>query len=249
MGFWRKGALAGSAAETPDERGRVFTWTRERRIWVHLSAFLFFSILIHGSGFYLFKVVYPSPVRVEPEPRGILVLEPSEPAVRSILQRISDRTIYLHPPSHQSETRFGIERDPIRFTPSFQKIEQDLLPPEAIHDLEGDIEPLEPPARTAEGAPGTGNHPANGFKLDPGLAHRAIAPWSILNDYLLPAPPLPLIRFSIEIAPGGEVKVTSVDASLPDGEKAEMVSVIESALRFVPASGIERGWIEIGGEG
>ena len=61
--------------EEPDERGKVFNWTREKRIWVHLTAFLLFSILIHGSGFYLFKVVYPSPVRVEPEPDGITVTQ------------------------------------------------------------------------------------------------------------------------------------------------------------------------------
>ncbi len=225
-----------------EERGRVFTWARDKRVWMHLLAFLLFSVIIHGSGFYLFKVVYPSPVRVEAEPDGITVMEPSDPVTRSTLQRLSDRTIYLMAPSARSELRVRQETHPVHFTPAFRRADLKLAPPPALLPGPGKVEPLPPSAhdetpRTEERVP---------VKLDPALAKRSLAPWSVLHDYLALAEAVPSVRCSIEVAPGGEVRVLSLDAALAEGEKRELVAVIESTLRFLPAAETAQGWIELG---
>lgn len=223
-----------------DERGRVFTWAKDKRVWVHLTAFLLFSVLIHGSGFYLFKVVYPSPVRVEVDPDAITVLKEGDPAARTVLQRLADRTLFLSPPSEESGARVRLDSHEIRFTPAFQRTDLSLLVPESMRAGPGEPEPIpySDPASAAMTVP---------LKLDPALANRGLAPWSILRDFLSLADRLPSMRFSIEVAPGGEVRVTEVEAELGEAEKRELAEVIESTLRFVPAAGTGRGWIELGG--
>jgi hypothetical protein len=232
--------------EEQDERGKVFQWAREKRTWLHIIAFLFFSIIVHGSGFYLFKVVYPSPVRVEARADAITILDTTNPAVRSVLQRISDRTIFLLPPSSQSEVRVRLEDHRVRFTPAFQRTELELKAPPLPAAIPGVIEPLEPDAVSSVGGATPGGIRV---KLAPSLVERPIAPWSIMDDYLSTAVSLPLLRIDLEIAPDGGVRVTGVRAELEDSVKAELAIVIESTLRFVPATGVETGWIEIGGEG
>lgn len=237
--------------EEQDERGKVFQWAREKRTRLHITAFLLFSIIVHGSGFYLFKVVYPSPVRVEARPDAITILDTANPAVRSVLQRISDRTIFLMPPSSQSEVRVRLEDHRVRFTPAFQRTELELKAPLLPAAIPGVIEPLEPDHAASDASTPDGGTPPGGIrvKLDPSLVDRPIAPWSIMDDYLSTAVSLPLLRIDLEIAPDGGVRVTGVRAELEDSEKAELATVIESTLRFVPATGVETGWIEIGGEG
>ena len=243
MAFFGKAVLE----EEPDERGKVFTWTREKRIWMHLSAFLLFSILIHGSGFYLFKVVYPSPVRVETEPDAVTVLEPTDPAVRSLLQRLSDRTIFLLPPSAQSAARLRREEERVRFTPAFQRAELQLVVPPSLAKGPGLPDPLPPSLAVRPGGEVGDLAGAVRIKLDPALADRGYAPWSILHDYLSLADSLLHVRLMIAITPGGEVRVTGVEAALEESEKRELSAVIESTLRFVPAPDSATGWIEVGG--
>ena len=238
MGFFGRAVVE----EEPDERGKVFHWVREKRIWVHLTAFLFFSILIHGSGFYLFKVVYPSPVRVESEPDRITVMKSDDPSTRSVLQRLADRTIFLMPPSAQAEERVRLDSRQVRFTPAFQKTEPSLLPPASMAPGPGWPEPLPLADRAGASAPASVS-----VKLDPALAGRPLAPWSILHDYLALAEEIPAARLTLEIAPGGGVKVTAVEAALDESGKRDLATVIESTLRFQPAPGTATGWIELGG--
>jgi hypothetical protein len=235
MGFFSK-----TVEEDEDERGKVFTWAKDRRLWMHLSAFLLFSVIIHGSGFYLFKVVYPSPVRVKPDPDAIQVLESDDPAARALLQRLADRSIYLLPPSARSEVRLRLESGKIHFTPGFQRAGLDLLPPPSLEPGPGLVEPVAvtPPASSR----------ADGrvfLKVDPALEERPIAPWSVLHDYLGLAEAIPAVRFAITIAPGGEVEVTGIEGRLEEPEKAELATVVESTLRFLPSSGTVTGWIEL----
>ena len=226
--------------EEPDERGKVFHWIREKRIWLHLTAFLLFSLLIHGSGFYLFKVVYPSPVRLEPEPDGITVMKSDDPAARTVLQRLADRTIFLMPPSTQAEERVRLESRRVRFAPAFQKTELALLTPASMGSGPGVPEPV-PFLGTGQGMM------VVQVKLDPSLASRPLAPWSILHDYLALAEELPAARMMLEIAADGRVKVDRVEAALEDSEKRELTTVVESTLRFLPAAALAKGWIELGG--
>lgn len=228
-----------------EERGKVFLWAREKRTWIYLTAFFLFSILIHGAGFYLFKVVYPSPVGIAPRPDAITILDASNPAVRSVLQRISDRTIFLLPPSSQSDVRVRLENHPVRFTPAFQRTQLELREPPLPAALPGVIEPIEPVAGNPESDP---LQRSIRVKLAPSLVDRPVAPWSIMDDYLDTAVSLPLLRIDLEIATDGSVRVTGIRAEMEESEKAELATVIESTLRFVPAAAVQAGWIEIGGE-
>lgn len=239
MGFFFK-----RTEPDPDERGKVFTWTRDKRLWLHLTAFLIFSILIHGSGFYLFKVVYPSPVRVETEPESITVMDPTDPATRSVLQRLLDRTVFLAPPSAESEVRVRLEEQRVHFTPAFQKTELETIPPESLRTGPGlpDPLPLDRPVADEAVADETGP-----VRRDEQLLKRPYAPWSLFEDYLALAGTLPRSRMRLEVAPGGEVKVTEQQSELGAQEMRELAEVVEATLRFVPAAEPVSGWIELGG--
>lgn len=238
MAFFRKTEV------DPDERGKVFTWTRDKRLWMHLTAFLIFSILIHGSGFYLFKVVYPSPVRVEAEPESITVMDASDPATRSVLQRLSDRTVFLAAPSADSDVRVRLEEQQVHFTPAFQSTDLEPIPPESLRDGPGLPDPLPP----SHGATADDAIVESGpIRRDEQLGQRAYAPWSLFQDYLALAETLPRVRMRIEVSPGGEVRVVEQGSELGEIEKRELAEVVESTLRFVPSSGTVTGWIEVGG--
>ena len=158
--------------ETDDPDTGIFQWARERRLWVHLSAFLMFSFLIHGAGFYLFKVVYPTPVRVESSPSAVTLMDTSNPDVRLLLQRVSDRTVFLFPPSLHTDARLQLESRPVRFTPAFQRTQLEVKPLPSPTDPEVllDAGPVH--------SPDSGDAP---FKLamrrEGGLKRREIAPW------------------------------------------------------------------------
>lgn len=232
MGFWGLRSIE----EDPDQRGRTFVWARDRRLAQHLFAFLVFSVLVHGAGFYLFKVVYPSPGRVGSRAQGVVVMDAADPAVRPALQRFLDRTVYLSPPSEQSEVRIGLDPTAVRFRPSFETREAALEPPPSpLEPMSGE---LPRPPRPDAGVP---------FKLAPALAGRAVAPWSILRDYLALAEGLPPARLALEIAADGSVRVGGVEAALDETAKAELASIVEATLRFVPAEAAASGWLEIGG--
>ncbi len=142
-----------------------------------------------------------------------------------------------------------LEDHPVRFTPAFQRTELELQAPPHPAALPGVIEPLPLDPLEAEKADAGGPVRSIRVKFAPSLVDRPTAPWSIMDDYLGTAVSLPLLRIDLEIAPDGSVRVTGVRAELEESEKAELATVIESTLRFVPAPAVEVGWIEIGGEG
>lgn len=224
-----------------DPNPTIFQWTRNRRAWMHLSAFLLFSTLIHGSGFYLFQVVYPSPSRELPRAETISVMDPSDPGVRSLLQRVSDRLTFLRPPSEEMDVRMSIEELSVRFTPSFQTTEvkpMDLafswtLPPsmEMVgNSLSGEAGvPHAPVVLTPQGE----------------LVQREIAPWSILQDYLGLADQIPPMRIRLLVNEEGMVFVEEIDSSLEPGAESGIQQVVESTLRYLPAESSSTGWLGI----
>jgi hypothetical protein len=136
--------------------------------------------------------------------------------------------------------RLRLESIQVRFTPDFLRIEPALLPPPSLDKGSGPVTPLP----LAAAVPGRSSGRVF-VKIDPGLAGRPLAPWSVLHDYLGLAESIPTARFALEIAPGGEVSVTGVEGELGDGERAELAGAVESTLRFVPAEGNAAGWIEL----
>lgn len=224
-----------------EENPTIFNWTKNRRSWIHLIAFLVFSVIIHGSGFYLFQVVYPSPTRVQPRADKISLMDPVDPNVRSLLQRVGDRMTFLLPPSEISGVQVSVDELPVRFTPSFQTTEITTadpvfpwtLPPSA--ELAGKVsksldEPLASPLTlTPQGE----------------LLHRDRAPWSIMEDYLSLADFLPAMRIEIVVDEDGMVAVEKVEGELDPQAAGEIKQVVESTLRYLPAPGASSGWLEI----
>ncbi len=234
--------------EEDDERGRVFYWARERGLWLYVTAFFIVSILIHGSGFYLFQVVYPSPVRKETDPQQINILDASNPSVRTILQRASDRAIYLKPASTAADVRIRLKDNPVRFTPAFQETEIPLEPLRYHWTIPGMITPL---SQSGSGDNASGK-PVSGkltVRLSETLRNRGIAPWSIMKDYFEMAEALPSLHFEVEVSPEGNVRIASIESELEPDEEEELRALVESTLRFNPGNEAETGSMEIFVEG
>lgn len=215
--------------------GNVFEWSRGRNHFLVLSGFLAFSLLIHGAGFYLFRVAYPPPERVDPDTDRLVVLDPSEPAVRRLLQVAADRSLFLSPPSRDSGVRTSIEDGIVRFAPANEIATPEIftakfawMPPPDISfaDSRSDYEAVESAVM---------------IELGVELDGREIAPWSILRDYLDGVENLPNLRADIVVGEDGLVSVESIEGPVGEG----FPQALESTLRFLPAGEISSGWIEI----
>jgi len=221
----------------------IFSWKKTKNPSWLLGVFIAFSALVHGSGFYLFQVVYPAPVRVEPTPDRITILDPAYPATRSTIQRVKDRTVFLHPPSENSGVRVRLSDHAARLSPSFKKIQPAFLPPRDEHSR------LPSPPDAGEPVPPAGEKLT--FRLSPNLKKRGIAPWSILSDYLSESEVLPSLRINLRVLPDGKIGTASVQGvEIPDSARAEFNRAVESTLRFRPlrdgaSENSEPGWIEI----
>lgn len=243
MSIWNPFARKPMPADGPEaekaDLSTVFNWTRNRGPLFHMMGFVFFSLIIHSAGFYLFQVVYPPPVRLEPEGESVTMMDPGDPAVRALLKRVEDRTVFLFPPSTRAGVRIGADDIDVRFTPSFQNTQLDPVPPAYDWDL--------PPVLKAPLEVGELPAAPTGIEISRSgdIANRAIAPWSIMRDYLERADWLPDLAISLEASPEGIVIVTRVEGELQPGEKEELKQVVESTLRFVPQDKTSRGEIRI----
>lgn len=217
----------------------VFDWSRVRRPYAVLSGFLAFSLIIHGFGFYLFRVAYPPPERVEPDIDAISVLDSSNSSVRHLLQLASDRSIYLFPPSRASETRLRIEDDDVRFAPSLSAESP------ALFEKEYSWSPPPKTVFTSQDSFPDGPGKNVTVALYGGLTDLAIAPWSILRDSLDRIGEIPRLRVNLAVEVDGGVTVDSIEG-LPEGaSQRELAEVVESTLRFLPINSRSTGWIEI----
>ncbi|MDF1826044.1 MAG: hypothetical protein P1U68_15470 [Verrucomicrobiales bacterium] len=234
---------ASSSSYSPDEEPNptIFNWAKNRRTWIHLIAFLIFSVIIHGSGFYLFQVVYPSPTRVQPRADMISLMDPVDPNVRSLLQRIGDRMTFLLPPSEVSGIQVSVDELPVRFTPSFQITE--ITPANPVFAWS-----FPPSAGLAGSATASIDEPLDsGLRLTSqgGLLERERAPWSIMEDYLSLAEWLPTMRIEIVVDQAGLVEVKNVEGELDQQAAGEIKQVVESTLRYLPGPEESSGWLEI----
>lgn len=239
--FQRSEAFLLVRKDGEDPNPTIFDWRRNRRGWIHLFAFLVFSVIIHGSGFYLFQVVYPSPTREKPRADLISLMDPADPGVRSVLQRVGDRMTFLLPPSEASDVQVSIEELAVRFTPSFLMTEMSpaepvfpwTMPPsgtafrESLSENEGAV--YSPLVISAQGE----------------LLHREVAPWSILEEYLSLADFIPAIRLELRVDEEGRVLVGAVESELDVGAREEIKQVVESTLRYLPAPEASSGWLTI----
>jgi len=216
----------------------IFSWSKDRLNWLYLTAFTIFSITIHGAGFYLFQVVYPTSTRVDPKMQKVSILHESNPEVRSLFQRLKDRTIYLTTPSEQSDVGVRLQDHEVRFLPSFQSANIEPVPPEFPWSLSlNEMLPLELPEVGSESEPLV--------SFDEALGRREVAPWSILEDYLRRVESVPAFRARVEVSPDGGVRVTEIDAELEEANREDLIEVIESTLRFLPGGKLTEGWMDV----
>jgi hypothetical protein len=85
----------------------------------YFGLFVAVSFAVHWFGFYLFQVVYPVTGRVEPVPRRVTVLDPTQPAVAALMRQVDDRVVFLRPASSGSDVRVNLGDHSVRFRPSF----------------------------------------------------------------------------------------------------------------------------------
>lgn len=210
--------------------------------WVYLTLFLVFSVTIHGAGFYLFQVVYPAPSRLEPDQDALTILDRSDSRVRALLLRLRDRTIYLEPPSDESDVRLSLGDHQVRFTSTFQETDLKLVEP--IYPWSLDPRWIDPDASEELEIPmGRTEHQL--FSMDAALSNRGAAPWSILEDYLDYADSIPAFRANLRVNAQGDVKVLELDGEIGKQSEDELVRVIESTLRFNPGSEAIIGWLDV----
>lgn len=218
----------------------LFHWAQNRRTWLYLGGFLFFSTVIHGAGFYLFQVVYPTPSRVEPAEGKITVLNSGDPSIRDLLQRVQDRSVYFLPVSRDSDVRIELEDSLIPFSPSYGEVSKELIPPEypwslpftgrqAVQELDSNDPLISKVEVEREGD----------------LLDREFAPWSIFKEYLRRAEWIPEIRIRILVEPDGSTSVLEIQGDVEEEAQTELFEVIASTLRFKPREGQSDGWIRI----
>ena len=220
----------------------IFDWAKDRRGLLHITNFLMFSVLVHGAGFYLFQVTYPPPVRVEPTADVLTMLDGEDLEVRSLLQRVEDRTVVLRPPSEGSKVRVDLSDHQVRFEPTFLGSET------ATPDSRREVLAQQVLAGRFKGSrPVVGLLTPQTVQLgcDALLAERKIAPWSLLEDYLRSVEGLPEFRAEVTVGPDGGVEVMQITPAFGQESEAALRELIEATLRFVPGQDSSLGWIEV----
>ncbi len=231
-----------------EQDNSVFDWSKDRWIGWHVAFFIIFSLVLHGSSFYLFQVVYPSPVRVEQEPAKITILDESDPAIRFVLQRVRDRTVYLRPPSDASTVRQELSDHNVRFAPSFESIGPRFLPPDDHSPELSGLFQLNNSEQNSD--PELDVKRSLSMEFSPVLSERGVAPWSILSDYLEGAGEIPAFRADFSVLPDGTIIDVSTGSDFDPEVGKEVAKVIESTLRFNPLEEPNgktvEGWVKVG---
>jgi hypothetical protein len=142
--------------ETPKETPLIFHWPRPLEQGKRLIFWIGVVALGLAGFFYVFQVVYPQSQRSTPIPHQVLLLDPSDPVARAILNKVQDRDFLVLPSDdpHADEAKLE-ERAPV-FHPSYEGRQfslQDLphkpftVPPARL--LKAD-EPVLPPLDLSE---------------------------------------------------------------------------------------------------
>ena len=236
--FFTKHLVHGEGEKDP-EMDSVFNWTKNQRAWMYLTGFLFFSLIIHGAGFYLFKVVYPAPTRIEAKGESITLMDPTDPGVRALMKRIEDRTVFLFPPSKDAGIRVEIGEGDVRYSPSYRDANLELKQPSYPWSLPPAIDTVMPPAGL--------NAPQPRFDVAflGAISECKVAPWSILQDYLEQLDALPSLSVKLSVLRDGTVAVAGVEGDMSESDRKKFADVVETTLRFLPVDDPVEGRIRI----
>src|SRR5215472_16830879 len=77
-------SVASEAASEP----LLFSWDSPRRQRTMLAAFLVLSVVAHALCFYIFQIVYPTPVALLPPPARVTFIAPDSEEGRTLLRWI-----------------------------------------------------------------------------------------------------------------------------------------------------------------
>src|SRR4030095_11821200 len=134
-----------SASEPP-----LFSWDSPRRQGTMLAAFLVLSVVVHALCFYVFQIVYPTPVALLPPPARVTFIAPDSEEGRTLLRWIDAEDPAVAFTTHPApEARLGA-LPKTEHLPSYSTIEPNLKelpslkpdlripssrPPSAVHSV------------------------------------------------------------------------------------------------------------------
>jgi hypothetical protein len=91
-----------SVASEPAAEPLLFTWDTPRRQSTLLAAFLVLSLVAHALCFYIFQIVYPTPVALLPPPARVTFIAPDSEEGRTLLRWVDAEdpavAFTTHPP-------------------------------------------------------------------------------------------------------------------------------------------------------
>lgn len=233
--------------KAPETNPLIFHWTIP--VWKQRGLLFWMFVVLLGLAafFYLFQVVYPQAQRFTPVPHQIVVLNPTDPAAKELMNRVHDRDFLILPPASESTSTVSLEEHAPVFHPTFEghklqlqdlpsktftvpparllQMDAPVLPPPDFTDLK--VSPI-PTVKTVTVTPSLV------LRLSGPLSLRVVKRTADLSGITM-ADPMSC-RFQLGVnADGG------VDVALPlsSGEDAETIAKLTAAMqsiRFAPAS-------------
>ncbi|RBP39026.1 hypothetical protein DES53_11049 [Roseimicrobium gellanilyticum] len=160
-------------AETSKESPLIFHWPRPLEQGKRLIFWIGVVALGLAGFFYVFQVVYPQSQRSTPIPHQVLLLDPSDPIARAILNKVQDRDFLVLPSDDPGANAARLEDHAPVFHPSYEghqlglqdlphkpftvpparllKVDEPVLPPLDLSGLKRPVEDAMPTSK--ESAP------------------------------------------------------------------------------------------------
>lgn len=155
--------------ETSKETPLIFHWPRPLEQGKRLIFWIGVVVLGLAAFFYVFQVVYPQSQRSTPIPHQVLLLDPSDPAARAILNKVQDRDFLVLPSDDPSVDEARLEEHAPVFHPSYEghklslqdlphkpftvpparllKVDEPVLPPLDLSELKRPAEEADPASK------------------------------------------------------------------------------------------------------
>lgn len=123
----------------------IFSWTPPRTRALGFLFFLIGSFLLHAVCFYVFQIVYPPTVALQPPPARVSVISPDDPESTSFLRWVESEDPALTTTTQRSPAAKPAELPPLQHIPSYATNAPKLKP------LPASTAPLNIPSSAALG--------------------------------------------------------------------------------------------------
>ena len=236
----------------PGNEGLIFRWRKSVLPRWRLAFFMVVAGVVHLGFFYLFRVIYPEPVKTIPSPNRMTLLSSADPSAKAVLDQIADRRSAYFPGNSKS---VDLADFAARFVPSFRdyslglRIPEDtrqklVLPPVSVP---GEL--VFPPLAVA--APNSAaSRPDMNVKLNivSGLEGREVAHVPNWDVEQIAAFPERRFQFSVGFDSLGRVVYVLPLQSPGNPESKETISFLSNALktmRLSPGDDSVSGTVEV----